>query len=130
MKMCPCRCRPSLESSCFMSCRRQAPTGRHANPTLVGGSDDEVACTNRCGQERLLCGGPSKARAMTESSNSNDDNAGQIAMTDDLFGWPGDGVHSAWHRCGRYEYRKVLMHSTNPDHLVPSTPSLTDIPPL
>ena len=23
-------------------------------------------------------------------------------------------------RCGRYEYRKVLTHSTNPDHLVPS----------
>ena len=58
---------------------------------------------------------------MTENSNSNDDNgAGQIAMTDDLFGWPGDGVHWTWQRCGRYEYRKVLMHSTNPDHLVPS----------
>ena len=66
---------------------------------------------------------------MTENSNSNDDNgAGQIAMTDDLFGWPGDGVHWAWHRCGRYEYRKVLMHSTNPDDLVPSTTSLTDRP--
>ena len=61
---------------------------------------------------------------MTENSNSNDDNgAGQIAMTDDLFGWPGDGVHWTWQRCGRYEYRKVLMHSTNPDHLVPSAPS-------
>jgi len=35
-----------------------------------------------------------------------------------------------WQRCGRYKYRKVLMHSTNPDHLVPSTPSLTDISPL
>jgi hypothetical protein len=33
-------------------------------------------------------------------------------------------------RCGRYEYRPALMCSTNPDHLVPSTPSLTDIPPL
>ncbi|MBW8711644.1 MAG: hypothetical protein JF631_11515 [Mycobacterium sp.] len=68
---------------------------------------------------------------MTENSNSNDDNgAGQIAMTDDLFGLPGDGVQWAWQRCGRYKYRKVLMHSTNPDHLVPSTPSLTDIPHL
>jgi hypothetical protein len=58
---------------------------------------------------------------MTENSNSNDDNgAGQIAMTDDLFGLPGDGVHWTWQRCERYEYRKVLMHSTNPDHLVPS----------
>jgi hypothetical protein len=34
---------------------------------------------------------------MTENSNSNADNgAGQIAMTADLFGWPGDGVHWAW----------------------------------
>ena len=58
---------------------------------------------------------------MTENSNSKDDNGvGRIAMTDDLFGWPGDGVHWTWQRCGRYEYRKVLMHSTNPDHLVPS----------
>jgi hypothetical protein len=35
-----------------------------------------------------------------------------------------------WQRCGRYEYQKVLVHPTNPDHLVPSTPSLADIPPL
>jgi hypothetical protein len=67
---------------------------------------------------------------MTENSDSNGDNgAGQIAMADDLFGWPGDGVHWAWQRCGRYEYRKVLMHS-NPDHLVPSAPSPTKVPSL
>jgi hypothetical protein len=42
----------------------------------------------------------------------------------------GKGWTWTWQRCGRYEYRKVLMHSTNPDHLVPSTPSLTDVPPL
>ena len=48
---------------------------------------------------------------MTENSNSNDDNgAGQIATTDDLFGLPGDGVHWTGQRCDRYEYRKVLMH--------------------
>lgn len=58
---------------------------------------------------------------MTENTNSNDDNgAGQAAMTDDLFGWPGDGLHWAWQRCGRYKYQTVLVHSTNPDHLVPS----------
>jgi hypothetical protein len=28
-------------------------------------------------------------------------------------------------RCGRYDYQKVLVHTTNPDHLMPSTPSLT-----
>jgi hypothetical protein len=33
-------------------------------------------------------------------------------------------------RCSRYKYQKVLAHTTNPDHLVPSTPSLTDVPPL
>jgi hypothetical protein len=31
-----------------MGCRRQAPTRRHANPTLAGGSDDEAPSTNRC----------------------------------------------------------------------------------
>src|SRR5258705_6603323 len=36
MKMCPCPGRPPVESRCFTRCRRQAPTGRHANPTLVG----------------------------------------------------------------------------------------------
>ena len=34
------------------------------------------------------------------------------------------------HRCGRYKYQKLLVHTTNPGHLVLSTPSLTDIPPL
>ena len=32
----PAPLRPLLESSCFMRCRRQAPTGRHANPTFAG----------------------------------------------------------------------------------------------
>jgi hypothetical protein len=35
-----------------------------------------------------------------------------------------------WQRCGRYEYRKCLTHSTNPDHLVPRVPSPTNVPPL
>jgi hypothetical protein len=42
----------------------------------------------------------------------------------------GKGWTWTWQRCGRYEYRKVLMHSTNPDHLVPSSPSPTDVAPL
>jgi hypothetical protein len=50
--------------NCFTSCRRQAPTGRHANPTLVGGSDDEAASTDRCGQERL----PAEARPIGSTS--------------------------------------------------------------
>ena len=41
-----------------------------------------------------------------------------------------EGWTWTWQRCGRYKYQKVLVHTTNPDHLVPSTPSLTDIPPL
>jgi hypothetical protein len=68
---------------------------------------------------------------MTKNSNSIDDNgANQAAMTDDLFGWPGDGLHWTWQRCGRYRYQKVLVHSTNRGHLVPSTPSPTNVPPL
>jgi hypothetical protein len=43
MTMCPCPGPPLVESSCFTSCRGQAPTGRHANPSLAGGSDDEAA---------------------------------------------------------------------------------------
>src|SRR6478609_6186257 len=122
MKVCRCPGSPRRIKGCFMRCRRQAPTGRPANPTLAGGSDDEAADTIRCGQEPSRSGGPSKGRAMTENSNSNDDNgAGQIATTDDLFGLPGDGVHWTGQRCDRYEYRKVLMYSTNPDDLVPST---------
>ena len=30
-------------------------------------------------------------------------------------------------RSGRYSYREVWTHTTNPDHLVPSPPSPTDI---
>jgi hypothetical protein len=43
---------------------------------------------------------------------------------------PNKNERRVMQQCGRYEYRPVLMCSTNPDHLVPSTPSLTDIPPL
>lgn len=31
---------------------------------------------------------------------------------------------------GRYDYRKCMTPSTNPDHLVPSMPSPTNVPPL
>ena len=40
------------------------------------------------------------------------------------------GEHLGYQRCGRYAYQRVLVHTTNPDHLAASTPSLTDIPPL
>jgi hypothetical protein len=40
------------------------------------------------------------------------------------------GWARGWQRRGRYDYQKCLMHSTNPDRLMPITPSLTDIPPL
>ena len=43
---------------------------------------------------------------------------------------PNKNERRVMQRCGRYEHRPVLMCSTNPDHLEPSTPSLTDIPPL
>ena len=42
----------------------------------------------------------------------------------------GKGWTWTWQRCGRYKYQKLLVHTTHPDHLAASTPSLTDIPPL
>jgi hypothetical protein len=42
----------------FTRRRRQAPTGWRANPTLVGGSDEEAASTDRCRQERSRSRGP------------------------------------------------------------------------
>ena len=52
----------------FTRCRHQAPTGRHANPTLAGGSDDEAAGTDRCRQERLRAGAETKdIRVMTST---------------------------------------------------------------
>ena len=74
--MCPCPGPPLVESSCFTRCRGQAPTGRHANPTLAGGSDDEAANTIRCGQERLLCG--------DQTRMSNDRHSRPTAQNDSL----------------------------------------------
>jgi hypothetical protein len=42
----------------------------------------------------------------------------------------GKGWTWTWQRCGRYKFQKLLVHTTNPDQLMPSTPSLTDVPPL
>jgi hypothetical protein len=46
--------------------------------------------------------------------------------------WPASvkGWTWTWQRCGRYEYRKCLTHSTNPDHLVPSVSFPTNVQPL
>jgi hypothetical protein len=42
----------------------------------------------------------------------------------------GNGWVSCSMRSGRYTYRTVVVHATNPDHLVPSAPSPTNVPPL
>jgi hypothetical protein len=42
----------------------------------------------------------------------------------------GNGWVSCSMRSGRYTYRTVVVHTTNPDHLVPSAPSRTNVPPL
>ena len=47
-----------------------AETGRHANPTLVGGSDDEAADTKRCRQRPFPCGG-SKSGGLESLSPSS-----------------------------------------------------------
>jgi hypothetical protein len=42
----------------------------------------------------------------------------------------GNGWVSCWMRSGRYTYRKVVVHTTNPNHLIPSTGTPSDRPPL
>jgi hypothetical protein len=56
----------------------------------------------------------------------------QAELSKELGFWPATakGWTWTWQRCGRYDYRKCLAHSTNPDHLVPSVPSTTNVPPL
>ena len=56
----------------------------------------------------------------------------QAALAKELGFWPAtaQGWTWTWQRCSRYDYRKCLTHSTNPDHLVPSVPSPTNVSPL
>jgi hypothetical protein len=42
----------------------------------------------------------------------------------------GNGWVSYWMRSGRYTYRQVVVHPTNPNHLIPSTGTPSDRPPL
>ena len=53
-------------------------------------------------------------------------------LAKELGFWPATakGWAWTWQRCGRYDYRKCLTHLTNPDHLVPSVPSPTNVPRL
>jgi hypothetical protein len=39
----------------------------------------------------------------------------------------GKGLAWTSQRGGRYAYRRVIVHTTNPDHLEPKTPSPMDI---
>jgi hypothetical protein len=41
----------------------------------------------------------------------------------------GNGWVSCSMRSGRYTYRKVVVHTTNPDHLIPSAGTPSDRPP-
>ena len=54
----------------------------------------------------------------------------QAALAKELGVWPATvkGWTWEWQRCGRYDYRKCLTRSTNPDHLVPGVPSPTNVP--
>jgi hypothetical protein len=42
----------------------------------------------------------------------------------------GNGWVSCSMRSGRYTYRKVVVHTTNPDHLISSAGTPSDKPPL
>jgi hypothetical protein len=54
------------------------------------------------------------------------------ALAKELGFWPATakGWTWTWQRRCRYECRKCLTYFTNPDHLVPSVPSPTSMPPL
>jgi hypothetical protein len=56
----------------------------------------------------------------------------QAELAEGLGFWPAKarGWTWGWLRCGRYNYRKCLLHLTNPDHLLASVPSPTSAPPL
>jgi hypothetical protein len=54
----------------------------------------------------------------------------QAELAKELGFWPATAKGWTWQRCGRYDYRQCLTHSTNPDHLVPSVPSPTNVSPL
>ena len=56
----------------------------------------------------------------------------QAALAKELGVWPATakGWTWEWQRCGRYDYRKCLTRSTNPDHLVPSVQPPANVPPL
>lgn len=56
----------------------------------------------------------------------------QPELAKELGFWPAtaNGWTRTWQRCGHYEYLKCLTHSTNPDHLLPSVPSPTNVTPL
>jgi hypothetical protein len=42
----------------------------------------------------------------------------------------GKGWVSGYMRSGRYAYQKVLVHTTNPDHHIPSANTPSNCPPL
>jgi hypothetical protein len=56
----------------------------------------------------------------------------QAALSKELGFWPATakGWTWTWQRCGRYEHRKCLTHSTYPGQLVPRGPSPTTVSPL
>jgi hypothetical protein len=56
----------------------------------------------------------------------------EAELAQELGFWPATvrGWAWTWQRCGRYEYRKCLMHLTNPDHVLPRVPAPTNVPPL
>jgi hypothetical protein len=56
----------------------------------------------------------------------------RATLANELGSWPAiaKGWTWTWQRCGRYGYRKCLVHMTNPDQLAPNAPVLTSGPSL
>ena len=64
------------------------------------------------------------SRAAASPANSLDSQPMEVVAMAHL----GKGWVSCWMRSGRYTYRKVVVHTTNPDHLIPSTGRPSDRP--
>ena len=102
--------------------RHQAPAGRTPTPR---------SWVVRVTKRRALTG-VGKSASLAEARNDGVAAMTELTLAKELRFWPATAKGWAWiwQRCGRYGYRKCLMHSTNPDHLVPRQPSLTKLPPL
>jgi hypothetical protein len=89
---------------CYRKCLGHTTNPDHLVPSA--GVCDECATP---ADTRPVCGGKTNERCLYTTRLRREG----VAVTDDDW---------VWRRSGRYEYTPHRRNSTNPDHLVPSTP--------